>query len=299
MQDGRYAFRGKKHLLLPLLFLLPQLAITVVFFFYPAGEALMGSFYMEDSFGLSKEFVGLDNFITLFSDPSYLETLRLTLVFSLATIVLTMGTALLFAVLADQVNWGGTLYKSMLIIPYAVAPPLAGVLWLFLFNPSGGVLTELLHHFGYTWNHKINGNQALFLLIVSASWKQISYNFLFFLAGLHAIPRSLIEAAAIDGAGPWRFFVDVVLPLSRTNTAALFVVLFIYGWNQYLWPLLVTNQESMYTIVMGIQRMVNIPDAVPEWNLIMAVALLGMLPPLLVVLGMQKLFVRGLVETEK
>ena len=192
MQDGRYAFRGKKHLLLPLLFLLPQLAITVVFFFYPAGEALMGSFYMEDSFGLSKEFVGLDNFITLFSDPSYLETLRLTLVFSLATIVLTMGTALLFAVLADQVNWGGTLYKSMLIIPYAVAPPLAGVLWLFLFNPSGGVLTELLHHFGYTWNHKINGNQALFLLIVSASWKQISYNFLFFLAGLHAIPRSLI-----------------------------------------------------------------------------------------------------------
>lgn len=128
MQDGRYAFRGKKHLLLPLLFLLPQLAITVVFFFYPAGEALMGSFYMEDSFGLSKEFVGLDNFITLFSDPSYLETLRLTLVFSLATIVLTMGTALLFAVLADQVNWGGTLYKSMLIIPYAVAPPLAGVL---------------------------------------------------------------------------------------------------------------------------------------------------------------------------
>lgn len=113
------------------------------------------------------------------------------------------------------------------------------------------------------------------------------------------IPAELLEAARIDGAGPWRFFVDVVLPLSRTNTAALFVVLFIYGWNQYLWPLLVTNQESMYTIVMGIQRMVNIPDAVPEWNLIMAVALLGMLPPLLVVLGMQKLFVRGLVETEK
>ena len=113
------------------------------------------------------------------------------------------------------------------------------------------------------------------------------------------LPAALLEAARIAGAGPWRYFVDVVLPLSRTNTAALFVVLFIYGWNQYLWPLLVTNQESMYTIVMGIQRMVNIPDAVPEWNLIMAVALLGMLPPLLVVLGMQKLFVRGLVETEK
>ena len=228
MQDGRYAFRGKKHLLLPLLFLLPQLAITVVFFFYPAGEALMGSFYMEDSFGLSKEFVGLDNFITLFSDPSYLETLRLTLVFSLATIVLTMGTALLFAVLADQVNWGGTLYKSMLIIPYAVAPPLAGVLWLCLFNPSGGVLTELLHHFGYTWNHKINGNQALFLLIVSASWKQISYNFLFFLAGLHAIPRSLIEAAAIDGASPWRRFRTIIFPLLSPTSFFLLVVNTIY-----------------------------------------------------------------------
>lgn len=228
MQDGRYAFRGKKHLLLPLLFLLPQLAITVVFFFYPAGEALMGSFYMEDSFGLSKEFVGLDNFITLFSDPSYLETLRLTLVFSLATIVLTMGTALLFAVLADQVNWGGTLYKSMLIIPYAVAPPLAGVLWLLLFNPSGGVLTELLHHFGYTWNHKINGNQALFLLIVSASWKQISYNFLFFLAGLHAIPRSLIEAAAIDGASPWRRFRTIIFPLLSPTSFFLLVVNTIY-----------------------------------------------------------------------
>ena len=224
MQDGRYAFRGKKHLLLPLLFLLPQLAITVVFFFYPAGEALMGSFYMEDSFGLSKEFVGLDNFITLFSDPSYLKTLRLTLVFSLATIVLTMGTALLFAVLADQVNWGGTLYKSMLIIPYAVAPPLAGVLWLFLFNPSGG----LLHHFGYTWNHKINGNQALFLLIVSASWKQISYNFLFFLAGLHAIPRSLIEAAAIDGASPWRRFRTIIFPLLSPTSFFLLVVNTIY-----------------------------------------------------------------------
>lgn len=228
MQDGRYAFTGKRHLLLPLLFLLPQLAVTVVFFFYPAGEALMGSFYMEDSFGLSREFVGFDNFAALFADPSYLETLRLTLVFSLATIVLTMGTALLFAVLADQVNWGGTLYKSMLIIPYAVAPPLAGVLWLFLFNPSGGVLTEALHHFGYTWNHKINGDQALFLLVVSASWKQISYNFLFFLAGLHAIPRSLIEAAAIDGASPWRRFRTIVFPLLSPTSFFLLVVNTIY-----------------------------------------------------------------------
>ena len=228
MQDERYAFTGKKHLLLPILFLLPQLVITVVFFFYPAGEAIMGSFYMEDSFGLSKEFVGLENFAVLFSDASYLETLKLTIFFSLATIALTMGVSLALAVVADQISWGGTLYKSMLIIPYAVAPPLAGVLWLFLFNPSGGVLTSMLDAFGYAWNHKINGGQALFLLIISASWKQISYNFLFFLAGLQAIPRSLIEAAAIDGATPWKRFRSIIFPLLSPTTFFLLVVNTIY-----------------------------------------------------------------------
>ncbi len=228
MQDERYAFRGKKHLLLPILFLLPQLVITVVFFFYPAGEALLGSVYMEDSFGLSREFVGVDNFIVLFSDPSYLETLYLTFIFSIATITLTMTVSLLMAVVADQVHIGGTLYKSMLIIPYAVAPPLAGVLWLFLFNPSVGVLSSFLDTLGYTWNHKINGNQALLLLIISASWKQISYNFLFFLAGLQAIPRSLIEAAAIDGASPWQRFRNIIFPLLSPTTFFLLVVNTIY-----------------------------------------------------------------------
>ena len=228
MQDERYAFRGKRHLLLPILFLLPQLVITVVFFFYPAGEALLGSVYMEDSFGLSREFVGLDNFAVLFSDPSYLETLYLTFIFSIATITLTMTVSLLMAVVADQVSVGGTLYKSMLIIPYAVAPPLAGVLWLFLFNPSVGVLSSLLDSLGYTWNHKLNGNQALLLLIISASWKQISYNFLFFLAGLQAIPRSLIEAAAIDGASPWQRFRNIIFPLLSPTTFFLLVVNTIY-----------------------------------------------------------------------
>ncbi len=140
----------------------------------------------------------------------------------------------------------------------------------------------------------IDSYAGLILPLIASATATFLYRQMFM-----TIPQELLEAARIDGAGPWRFFVDVVLPLSRTNTAALFVVLFIYGWNQYLWPLLVTNQEDMYTVVMGIQRMVSIPDAVPEWNMIMAVALLGMLPPLLVVLGMQKLFVRGLVETEK
>ena len=228
MQDERYAFRGKRHLLLPILFLLPQLVITVVFFFSPAGEALLGSVYMEDSFGLSREFVGLDNFAVLFSDPSYLETLYLTFIFSIATITLTMTVSLLMAVVADQVHVGGTLYKSMLIIPYAVAPPLAGVLWLFLFNPSVGVLSSLLDSLGYTWNHKLNGNQALLLLIISASWKQISYNFLFFLAGLQAIPRSLIEAAAIDGASPWQRFRNIIFPLLSPTTFFLLVVNTIY-----------------------------------------------------------------------
>ena len=228
MQDERYAFRGKKHLILPILILLPQLVITVVFFFYPAGEALLGSVYMEDSFGLSREFVGLDNFVVLFSDPGYLETLYLTFIFSIATITLTMGVSLLMAVVADQVHTGGTLYKSMLIIPYAVAPPLAGVLWLFLFNPSVGVLSTFLDGLGYTWNHKLNGNQALLLLIISASWKQISYNFLFFLAGLQAIPRSLIEAAAIDGASPWQRFRNIIFPLLSPTTFFLLVVNTIY-----------------------------------------------------------------------
>ncbi len=226
--EGRYTFRGKKHLILPILFLLPQLCITVIFFFYPAGEAILGSFYIEDTFGLSKEFVGLENFAVLFDDSSYLDTLKLTVLFSAATIALTMGTALLLAVMADRIASGGTIYKALLVIPYAVAPPLAGVLWLFLFNPSSGVLTGMLESFGIVWNHKINGNQALFLIVIAAAWKQISYNFLFFLAGLHAIPKSLTEAAAIDGASPWRRFWNIIFPLLSPTTFFLLVVNTIY-----------------------------------------------------------------------
>lgn len=226
--EERYTFKGKKHLILPLLFLLPQLTITAVFFFYPAGQAIFGAFYVEDAFGLSKEFVGMENFWNLFEDSAYLETLKLTFFFSLATIVLTMGTALALAVVADQIRWGGTLYKALLVIPYAVAPPLAGVLWLFLFNPSSGVLTAMLDHFGIVWNHKIDGDQALLLLIIAASWKQISYNFLFFLAGLHAIPKSLIEAGAIDGASPWYRFRTIIFPLLSPTTFFLLVVNTIY-----------------------------------------------------------------------
>ncbi len=228
MTEGRYTFQGKKHWLLPICFLLPQLAITLIFFFYPAGEAIWGSFFIEDTFGLEKQFVGLENFQLLFSDSTYLETLKLTFIFSIATITLTMGTALAFAVMADQIRGANKIYKALLVIPYAVAPPLAGVLWLFLFNPSSGVLTEILQFFDYEWNHKIHGNQALLLIIIAASWKQVAYNFLFFLAGLHAIPRSLIEAAAIDGASPWRRFWNIIFPLLSPTTFFLLVVNTIY-----------------------------------------------------------------------
>ncbi len=228
MSETQYTFKGKKHWLLPICFLIPQLAITLVFFFYPAGEAIWGSFFIEDTFGLSKEFVGLENFQILFSDSSYLHTLKLTFIFSLATITLTMGLALAFAIMADQIRGANSIYKALLVIPYAVAPPLAGVLWLFLFNPSSGVLTEGLQFFGYEWNHKIHGNQALLLIVIAASWKQIAYNFLFFLAGLNAIPRSLIEAAAIDGASPWKRFKDIIFPLLSPTTFFLLVVNTIY-----------------------------------------------------------------------
>ena len=210
------------------MFCIPGLLILAIFVYFPLVENIIYSFQSFSLSSTTKEFVGLDNFAVLFSDPSYLETLYLTFIFSIATITLTMTVSLLMAVVADQVHVGGTLYKSMLIIPYAVAPPLAGVLWLFLFNPSVGVLSTLLDSLGYTWNHKLNGNQALLLLIISASWKQISYNFLFFLAGLQAIPRSLIEAAAIDGASPWQRFRNIIFPLLSPTTFFLLVVNTIY-----------------------------------------------------------------------
>jgi sn-glycerol 3-phosphate transport system permease protein len=228
MREESYTFKGKRYLWLPILFLLPQLVITAVFFFYPAGEAVLGSFYLEDSFGISREFVGMENFVALFADDGYINTLKVTLLFSAATIFLIMSASMLLAVVADHIARGGTLYKSLLIIPYAVAPPLAGVLWLFLFNPSGGVLTEVLSRFGYVWNHKIDGDQALLLLVIAAAWKQVSYNFLFFLAGLHAIPKSLIEAAAIDGTSPWRRFCTIIFPLLSPTTFFLLVVNTIY-----------------------------------------------------------------------
>ncbi len=213
MQEKRVVFTRPMTFWLAAAFVLPQLLITAIFFFYPAGQAVLGSFFMEDAFGTSKFFVGMENYQTLLHSGDYLQTLKTTGVFSVAVVFLSMGLALLMAIVADQALRGARIYKSIAVIPYAVAPPLAGVLWLFLFNPSGGAMTQVLGWFGITWNHMMNGNQALFLVIVAAAWKQISYNFLFFLAGLQAIPKSLVEAAAIDGAGFWRRFATIIFPV--------------------------------------------------------------------------------------
>ena len=191
---------------LPYLLVLPQLAITLIFFFLPAGQAIYQSVLMQDPFGLSTEFVGLQNFIALFEDPNYISSFKITMVFSVLVAFLGLAISLLLAVCADRVMRGASAYKTFLIIPYAVAPAVAGVLWMFIFNPTLGVLAYAMKGFGISWNYLVNADQALILLVVAAVWKQVSYNFIFFLAGLQAIPRSLLEAAAMDGAGPFRRF---------------------------------------------------------------------------------------------
>jgi sn-glycerol 3-phosphate transport system permease protein len=215
---------------LPLLLVAPQLAITLVFFIWPASQALYQSVRVEDAFGLTGEFVWFDNFVELFNDPGYLNSLKVTVIFSAGTTVLSMGVSLLLAVMADRVVRGAMGYKTLLIWPYAIAPAVAGVLWFFLFNPSIGVIAYALHRLGYGWNHYLDGNDAMILVIVAAAWKQVSYNFLFFLAGLQAIPRSLIEAAAIDGAGPARRFWSIVFPMLSPTTFFLLVVNVVYAF---------------------------------------------------------------------
>src|SRR6266581_1272039 len=378
--------------LLPYLLLVPQLIITFVFFYWPASQAVWQSFLREDAFGLSSEFIGLENYQALFAQPEYYKAILTTLVFSTLVAALSLSIALLFATQADKNLKAAPVFKVLMVWPYAVAPAVAGVLWFFMFHPSLGTLARPLRAMGFDWNPLLNGNHAMILVVMAAVWKQISYNFLFFLAGLQSIPKSVLEAGAIDGAGPmrrfwtitfpllspttffllvvnvvyvffdtfgiidavtgggpagatttmvytyaglimpliasatgtllfrqffmtipeelleasridgagpFRFFWDTLLPLSVTTIAALFVIQFIYGWNQYLWPLLITTQDSMQTIVIGIKKMLTTTDELAEWQLAMATAVLAMLPPVAVVVFMQRLFVRGLVETEK
>ena len=215
---------------LPILLVAPQIVVTLVFFIWPASQALYQSLLLEDAFGLKSQFVWLDNFIALFSDPHYLNSFARTVVFSAATAGLSLGVALFLAVMADRVLKGATAYRTLLVWPYAVAPAVAGVLWFFMFNPSIGVLAYLLKGLGYDWNHYLDGTDAMMLVILAASWKQVSYNFLFFLAGLQAIPRSLVEAAAIDGARPFKRFWTIVFPLLSPTAFFLLVVNIVYAF---------------------------------------------------------------------
>ncbi len=215
---------------LPYVLLAPQIIITLVFFIWPASQALKQSLLIEDPFGLSSEFVWFENFIELFSDPHYLGSLKTTLIFSTSTAFLALSIALLLAVMADRVIKGAVVYKAALLWPYAVAPAVAGVLWLFLFSPSNGILALALKSLGYNWNHVLKGGQAMVLVVIAASWKQIAYNFLFFLAGLQMIPKSLIEAAAIDGARPAKRFWTIIFPLLTPTTFFLIVVNVVYAF---------------------------------------------------------------------
>jgi sn-glycerol 3-phosphate transport system permease protein len=225
--EKRVVFRNK---VLPYLLVAPQIIITLVFFVLPASQALYQSLLQGDAFGLSTTFAGLDNFIYIFTDDAYLHSISVTIIFSFSVAILAMSIALLLAVMADRVIKGATAYKTLIIWPYAVAPVVAGVLWFFLFSPTVGVVVMFLKALGYRWDHTLNGNQAMILVILAAAWREISYNFLFFLAGLQSIPKSLIEAGAIDGASPSRRFWTIVFPLLSPTTFFLIVVNIVYAF---------------------------------------------------------------------
>jgi sn-glycerol 3-phosphate transport system permease protein len=216
--------------LLPYALVAPQLAVVLIFFYWPAAQAVVQSFLLQDAFGLSTTFVWFDNYRELLSEPDYFTAIVRTFVFSFAIAFSSLSFALLLAVMADKPLRGGTIYRTMLIWPYAVAPPVVGVLWVFMLNPSLGVLARGLREMGIDWNPLLDGNQAALMVIIAAAWKQISYNFLFFLAGLQGIPKSVLEAAAIDGARPMRRFWTVTFPLLSPTIFFLLVVNIVYAF---------------------------------------------------------------------
>ena len=215
---------------LPWVLLAPQLAIVGIFFFWPAGQALIQSLQQQDAFGNSVTWVGLDNFRALWNDDTYVDSFDTTIIFSVLVTVLGLSIALLLAVFADRILKGATFYKTVLMLPYAVAPVVSGLLWSFMFSTSIGIVTWWLARMGFEWNHLLNGRHAMALIVMAAVWKQISYNFLFFLAGLNSIPKSLIEAAAMDGARPWRRFWTIQFPLLTPTTFFLMVINMVYAF---------------------------------------------------------------------
>ncbi len=225
--EKRVVFRSSW---LPWLLLVPQMVVILVFFFWPAAQALLQSLQQQDAFGTSVEFVGLANFGHLAGDPSYVESFKTTALFSVLVASIGISLSLLLAVFADRIVRGGMFYKTMLVLPYAVAPAVAAVLWVFMFSPSLGVVAYALGKIGINWNHLLDSGHAMTLIVMASVWKQISYNFLFFLAGLQSIPKSLIEAAAIDGARPWRRFWTIQFPLLSPTTFFLLVINVVYAF---------------------------------------------------------------------
>ena len=225
--DKRIVFRSSW---LPWALLAPQLVVIALFFFWPAGQALVQSLQQSDAFGMSVVWVGFENFQHLYKDESYAESFLTTGIFSLWVAVLGIGISLVLAYFADRVVRGALIYRTLLIWPYAVAPAVAGVVWLFLFSPSIGVVSYALNTMGFEWNALLNSRDAMALIVMAAVWKQLSYNFLFFLAGLQSIPKSLIEAAAIDGAGPWRRFWTIQFPLLSPTSFFLLVINVVYAF---------------------------------------------------------------------
>ena len=225
--EKRVVFRNR---LLPYLLVAPQIIVTVIFFIWPATQAIYQSVLQEDAFGLSRTFVGLANFKYLFTDSIYLHSVYVTAIFSFSVAAIAMSLSLLLAVMADRVIRGNTAYKTLLISPYAVAPVVGAVLWYFLFNPTVGMISFYLKALGIHWNHTLNGNQAMLLVIIAAAWRELSYNFLFFLAGLQAIPVSFIEAAAMDGASPVKRFWTISFPLLSPTVFFLIVMNMVYAF---------------------------------------------------------------------
>lgn len=226
MQTKRTIFGNKG---LPYLLLAPQLIITGIFFLWPAAQAVRQSFLREDAFGISSTFVGMSNYTRLFDNAEYLDAMKVTVIFSISTVLLALGVSLVLALAVDRMIRSGRAYTTLLVWPYAVAPAVAGILWWFIFNPTIGIMPYILENvFGYDWNHSLTPEDAMILVVIAAAWKQISYNFLFFVAGLQSIPRSLREAAAIDGAGPLKRFWTITLPLLSPTTFFLLVVNIVY-----------------------------------------------------------------------
>lgn len=225
--EKRVIFRGW---LLPICLVAPQLIISAVFFFYPAAQAVWQSLFIPDPFGLSAQYVGLGNFEYLLSDKYYRASFVTTAVFSILVTLCSMVPALFLAVCADRLIKSSGIYRTLLIWPYAVAPAVAGVLWMFMFNTRVGIISWYLGQLGYDWNHVLNDGEAMGLVVVASAWGRISYNFLFFFAALQSVPKSVIEAGAIDGARFWRRFFDIVLPLITPTAFFLMVVNVVYSF---------------------------------------------------------------------